>query len=91
MMVGSRDGNPSVVAQDMLVEVVVLAEGPLLMLLGQNMVGEYLVGRHREVLGLSKMMGLPLKMEDDRLQHWFPVELFEGLGFDRMPLLLGSA
>jgi hypothetical protein len=91
MMVGSIDGNPSVVAQDRLVEVVVLGEGPLLMLLDQNMVGEYLVGRHRQVLGLSKMMGLPLKMEDDRLQHWFPAELFEGLGIDRMPLLLGSA
>ena len=89
-MVGSIDGNPSVVDQDRWVVVVVLAEGSLLLLLGQNMVGEYLVGRHR-FLGLLKMMGLLLKMEDDRLLHWLPGELFGGLGIDRMTWLLGSA
>jgi hypothetical protein len=84
MMVGSIDGNPSVVDQDMWVEVVVLGEGPLLMLLGRNMVGEYLVGRHRGSRGLSKMMGLLLKMVDDRQLHWLPGELFGGLAIDRM-------
>lgn len=84
MMVGSKGGNPSAVDQDRWVEVVVLGEGPLLMLLGRNMVGEYLVGRHRGALGLSKMMGLLLKMEDDRLQHWLPGGLSVGLRIARM-------
>ena len=76
MMVESRDGNLSAVVQVGWVEVVVLDEGPLLMLLGQNMVGEYLVCRHRGSLGLSKMMGLFLKTEDDKLLHSLRGELF---------------
>jgi hypothetical protein len=84
MMVASIAGNLSVVDQDMSVEVVVLGEEPLLMLLGRNMVGEYLVGRHRGSLGLSKTMGQVLKMEDDRLQHLLLGGLFRGLGIDRM-------
>ena len=83
-MVESKGGNPSVVDQGRWVGVVVLAEGSLLSSLGRNMVGEYLVRHHRQFLGLSKMMGLLLKMEDDRLLHWLPGGLFGGLGIVRM-------
>jgi hypothetical protein len=69
----------------------VLGEGSLLLLLGRNMVEEYLVVRHRQFLGLSRMMGQLLKIEDDRLLHLLLGGLFGELGSVRMTWLLGNA